>query len=464
MEGPRAPRALLLVLALLVALATCPAVTPAAPDPPPPGGQSKAAPAPPSIPVPEVARQAEEVAKTLRDFDAIAAPGPAIETIEKRLPDIDVRMAAQTEVTTRQLDTQPSGPTLDALTALWQTTRVELTGYVDVLTRKATDLEGAKDRLTSMRETWARTRTEARASRAPAQVIERVDGVVTAIDASATRMQKQRTATLVLQDRVVQEVARCEGVLARIAELRRGLGGRFFVQDRPPVWDVEQLESGLAEMPNRVRAAVDTDIVQLRQFGRDQRWRIPLQVVIFVGLSLVMTAARRRARGWASQDEVAAGLRVFDRPVSAALVSTMLASGFVYSPVPPRLAQGLGQVLVLVLAVRVMHLLVDPPLVPGLYVLGGFFLTDLIRSYAAVVPLLEQLIFLLEMLAGMAVLAWWLVSRRPRPAREGETVSQSESRVAHGGPSGVARLCRGIRGRGRRVREPRRAPRLGSPG
>ena len=384
--------------------------------------------------MPEVARQAEEAAKTLRDFDAIAAPGPGIEAIEKRLPDIDVRIAAQTEVTTRQLDGKPSGPTLDALTALWQTTRVELIGYVDLLTRKATDLEGALSRLTTMRDTWARTRMEARASRAPAQVIERIDAVVSAIDASAMRLQKQRTATLVLQDRVVQAFARSDSVQARIADARLGLGGRFLVPDTPPVWDVEQLHRGLDELPTRIRSTVDIDVAQLRPSARKQRWQIPLQMALFVGLLLLISAARRRARRWAAQGEPATGLRVFERPIAAAVVLTLLASGWVYSPPPPRAATGLGQVLALALAVRVMRPLVDPPLVPGLYVLGGFFLTDLLRSYAAVIPLLEQLIFLIEMLAGIAALAWWLVSQRLRPPRAGDTVSRAYSALEIAAP------------------------------
>jgi potassium efflux system protein len=427
-------RRVALLLALLIALGTCPVLSSAAP--PAATGQSKAppepakaepagAPAPPSsIPVPEVARQAEEVADTLRRFDALLAPSPAIEAVEKRLPDIAARMAAQKEVSTRQLDQRPSGPTLDALTALWHTTRVELAGYVDLLTRKATDLEAAMERLTALRETWIRTRADARASRAPGAVIERIDSVVAAIDASATRLRKQRAATLVLQDRLAHEVAGCENVLARIAELRRGLGGRFLVQDRPAVWDVEQIRRGLAELPDRLRAALAADILQLRQFVRDQRWRIPVLVALFVGLSLVMGAARRRAHGWASQGE-AAGFRVFDRPVSAALVFTLLASAWVCSSPPPPAGVALGRVLALGLALRVMQLLVEPPLVPGLYVFGAFFLTDLVRTYTSVVPLLEQLIFLVEMLAGTGALAWWLVSKRPRASRVGETVLQT---------------------------------------
>src|SRR5262245_18301473 len=68
-----------------------PQASTASPAPPAPPADDKAAPA--SVPIPEVARQADEVAKVLRDFDALLAPSPAAEAAEKRLPDITARIA-----------------------------------------------------------------------------------------------------------------------------------------------------------------------------------------------------------------------------------------------------------------------------------------------------------------------------------------------------------------------------------
>jgi small-conductance mechanosensitive channel len=57
-----------------------------------------------------------------------------------------------------------------------------------------------------------------------------------------------------------------------------------------------------------------------------------------------------------------------------------------------------------------------------MYVLGLFFLADLVRHLASVVPVLEQQIFLLEMLAGTAVLTWWIWRwRRAPPASRAAT-------------------------------------------
>jgi small-conductance mechanosensitive channel len=104
------------------------------------------------------------------------------------------------------------------------------------------------------------------------------------------------------------------------------------------------------------------------------------------------------------------------RPVSAALVLTLLLSLWIYVQPIPRGVTAVITILILLPALRIMRLLVAPALVPYIYGLGAFFLADLIRNLASIVPLLEQQIFVLEMLAGVVLLAWWLARwRRSSP-------------------------------------------------
>ena len=106
------------MLALLVALGTSAGLStawgqalPAGPAPakaPPAPAAEK--PAPASIPVPEVARRADDIGKQLRDFEALLVPGQAIEAIEKRLPEIAVQITSQTQAARSWADTSPSSP------------------------------------------------------------------------------------------------------------------------------------------------------------------------------------------------------------------------------------------------------------------------------------------------------------------------------------------------------------------
>jgi len=73
--------------------------------------------APASIPVPEVARRAEEVTRLLREVDALLAPSPVIASIEARWPKITARIASDLEVTNGRLENHASAPLVDTLTA-----------------------------------------------------------------------------------------------------------------------------------------------------------------------------------------------------------------------------------------------------------------------------------------------------------------------------------------------------------
>ena len=372
-------------------------------------------PAPESIPVPEVARRADEVGRMLRDLDAMLVPDAFIEGIDKRFPMVVQRIAAQSQETDRQLGAEPSGAMLDALTSQWQAVRAEMGGYVNVLAQRATALEGALKRLETLQDTWTRTRFEAQASRAPAPVIGRINGVLTAVSATRTGTQDARAAILVSQDRYAQELTRCEAVLERIARTREEQAGRLLEPDSAPLWRAGEFTETARELPAQMSRAREADLALLRRFAGEQGWKFFVQAALFLGLLTVMYAARRRVRRWAGPDT--SSVRAFERPLSAALVLALLATPWIYAPPLPRAFVALAEILALLPAVRLMRPLIDPSLVTWLYVLTGFFAADLVRHLASGAPILERLIFLLEMLSGVIALTGWLISRGWRSAR-----------------------------------------------
>ncbi|RPH75442.1 MAG: hypothetical protein EHM88_21225, partial [Candidatus Rokuibacteriota bacterium] len=275
-------------------------------------------------------------------------------------------------------------------------------------------------------------RADARASRAPAQVVDRIDGILSASAQTRTRLQEERAATLVLQDRVAQQVAGCDEMLARLGTAREDVAGRLLVRDGVPLWRTEQLSGAVTELPDRIRRAVESDIFELRRFADDQRARLYVLIVLFGGLTLLMYTARRAAsRAAPTLDATAATLAVLDRPVSAALLLALLASGL--STPPSRVVQALGEMLVLVLALRIVRLGLDPRLVPALYGLGALLLADLGRRLASTVPLLEQQIFLLEVLGVLGMLGWTLGRLRRWAKTSGPMERGRGLRIAAGG-------------------------------
>jgi small-conductance mechanosensitive channel len=68
--------------------------------------------------------------------------------------------------------------------------------------------------------------------------------------------------------------------------------------------------------------------------------------------------------------------------------------------------------LILLPAVLIVRRLASPAVVPAVYALAAFFLVDRVRGVCAVVPVLEQWVFLLEMVSGIVFLALALRSEQ----------------------------------------------------
>jgi len=408
----------------------------AAADPAPP---PKAAPvtAPSlAIPVAEVATRASEVPGFLRTLTAPLASNVEIEMIRKRLPvlreQIDLQLAAAATILRGQ-------PTLDMIQAqqqLWQGTQLQTTAWLTLLTHRATLLQAALNSLAEARKTWRQTRDASVAAKAPGPILAQIDAVLAAIDAAEAPLAAQRSAVLDLQSVVAQEVARSGNALAQFTQAQQRAMGGILARDTPPLWATSAWAQARVTVPARVQeiaAAYWGDIVQ---YVLDPSRTMPLQVVLFVVLAAVFCAARRQVRqstATAPGDGESSTVTVFDRPYSAALTVTLLVAA---SPhwATPQSRRELLEVLTLVPVIRLTRPAIDPTLGRAVYILAVLFTLDTFRQAVGGVPVLEQAVLAVEMLAGTAILGHALIAGELRraPTPEAETERLRTFRVGAG--------------------------------
>lgn len=364
-----------------------------------------------SIPVAEVARQAEEVGDFLRSVDATLAPNARITGIETDLPPLSERIGARLEQTRKTLEAQPSLGVLDSLADTWQPARLTLIDWVETLTTQATRLDAQRTRLQGFEETWTRTRADARAGAAPAPIIERIDAVLASLEAARRRVEAGRAATLVLQDRVARELSRCEEALAQLAEARRRAAVDLFTRDSPPIWRLRPLSP--SEARTALGATFDSQGAAIRQLIRDQANAIAVHAALVIGLTVLFVLARRRERTREAGAPTSPLGLLLGRPVAAAIVLGFLASFWVYST-GPRIARTFAEIGSLMPLVLILRRLVPPPVLAGVYALTAFFLVDRLRELIVGLPLLERYGLLIEVLAAAGVLAWFIRAGRAR--------------------------------------------------
>jgi len=360
---------------------------------------------PAPIPVPEIPRQAEEATILLRSLEAETISAPEIEAIKRELPQVSASLTSREHEAKLVLESEPPLARLDSLTDSWKSARLDLRRWVELLTARATRLEYALARLTEMRQTWPRARTDARGSRAPAQVVERTEAVLAAVEVAVRSVGTSRTATLVLLDQAAQQMVRCDETLARIARVREGAASQLLVRDTPAIWSPESRARLGSNLEEAIRESARVNLAQLQEVVARRRGTLLLQGALLLVLVVLVRAARQRARRWREAGEVAAETSlVFPHPVAGAFLIALLGSFWLY-PRESRALRDLVEILALVPVACIMRPLIPAPLRPWFYALGAVFVADRVRDMAALSPLMDQGPLLLELLIGILVLA-----------------------------------------------------------
>ena len=372
---------------------------------PAPKAEQPAQPTATPIPVPEIAQRAEDVATLLRQSAERLATDPEVQDVDNRLPAASEWIRGRLVAAAQTVDSSPSPSALANLSDSWMVMRSELARWNDTLARRATHLERELSQVEALRATWSASRTEASASSVPTSVLERINATLAAIVVARESVEGQRTRVLRLQDRVVKEIARCDETLAKIAQARNELRGPLFVRDSLPIWDSQAPTLHSSDLGRRLGRSLGDNVELTRQYLTGQLARVRFQVALFVIVLILARLARDRARHRSEKDpSEQAAAQVFEPPVASALVLALLTTVWIYPHPPLTLINAMG-LLILLPAVLIVRRLASRAVVPAVYALAAFFLIDRVREACAAVPVLEQWMFLLEIVFGMLFLA-----------------------------------------------------------
>jgi small-conductance mechanosensitive channel len=366
-----------------------------------------------AIPVAEVATQATEVAKFLRTLSAQVVPSPIIDTIHRVLPEASGTIDLELAATSTMLQGQPTLEVLQTQHQLWQRRQQQMTGWLHVLTERATQLQEVRHRLTTLHTTW--TATRAAAQQAPEAILQQIDATLAALAAAQTPLEAQRVAVLDLQSRVAHEVDRCEQVLVQIAQVQQQTVTGILVRDGLPLWHAALWTEARTALPAHVRHVATTYWLDILRYVHDPAHGLPWHVGLFLVLALIFGATRRQSQRWQEAGEAtSAALSMFQHPIAAALLMTLLIATSPFAQLPLTVRE-----LFYLVALLPMLLLTQPvvvaSVVPGLYALGGLFALDIVMQALAGAPRLGQGLLVGETLVGIMVAGWRLGHLRRAP-------------------------------------------------
>ncbi|MGZ5153022.1 MAG: hypothetical protein ACXWI6_23395, partial [Burkholderiales bacterium] len=369
--------------------------------------------APAAVPLAELSQQAEAATVTLREITTRAAVSPVVEEIARDLPALAREIDVRTRENERIISQRPSVELLGTLERSWQRIRKTLSVWSTDLDERIGILDGDLARLAELEQTWKQTLVLAAKEESAPELRKRVETLLAAIAKTRELVEAQRAEALRLQSRVAAQEFRVTEALEAIRLARDAMLARILERDSPPLWSMALL----ARAGNRIVVdsleSREAQFVTLKNYAQ-RRWdRFMLHGLFFIALAGFLYWVRFRINEWARDEP---GLQhpaqVFAWPVATALLLSIIGSRWIY-PEAPRLLWATLGALALIPTVLVLRRLVAPYLVPLLYAVVAFYLTDQVRAITASIELVPRLLFLTEMLGGAAFLWWFRRTLKP---------------------------------------------------
>jgi len=383
-------------------------------EPKPPEPQKAETPkATEAIPIAEVTTRALAVSNFLGTVTAKFASGPEIETIKKSLPETSMQIDRKRAGTVNVLQGQLMIAKLQVLRQQWQDIQVQTNAWLNVLTQQATLLQDELNRLADLQKIWTITRSAALTSKQPKPILQQINQTLTEIDAAQTKLQVQRTAVLELQTHVANEVERCVRALEQLTQFEQGALAGILVRDSRPIWSGELWADGLKNLPMLLHNTAAAYGEEIQQYVRETSRSMPLYAVLFIALVVLCLAARRQIRQWEAGEGDSPALMVFEYPIAAALVIPVLVATAPSSTIPA-IVKGLVLVLGIVSIILLTRPVINPRMIPLLYVLGILVAVDVVRQTLGNVQLIRLVMQILETVAALGAIVWWLRRVRPR--------------------------------------------------
>jgi len=401
------------IVALVAALWLIPLLA-ASEDAPPPKDAASAAVATPeasNLTLDEIGGRAETVASRLRAMTEAIADQAAFTKLESEIFQQSHRISDRWRATDQILALTLRRNPLETLASSWRALRAQLEALQKQVDARATARAGDLKTLDQLKKLWSWTLDQATAQGAPAPVIERVQATVAAIDATRTQIDARNSRVLVLQDAVSRAIQACDDAGERIEDAREKSLDRIFTANVSPVWRLFGMQSA-SEIVPAPAAPTASDFASVADGVRIYAYTYRSGFAITLAIAALMIWLLYRARRAEARAPVSSHVAlpefvtlVLQRPIAAAILLTV----FVTPPLrpgPPAALQQLMYLIALPASLMLLRPVLDPRLVPPIFVVVAFFLVEVARGVLMPSPDVEQIVLIIEMAAATGVLFW----------------------------------------------------------
>lgn len=283
--------------------------------------------------------------------------------------------------------------------AAWQTTLLE----------RIAALEEVRAEIVGLRRHWATLRQTSELAGRPAGRHERIVTSLEEVRSAAAELDSQRELVLGLQDRVSELSLAVDDSMEQLRAASQAYRERLFLRDRPPIWEGLSSDPSAESLSTQVQTSWSLRSDAALTMMAAEIPALARQSVLFVAI-LGLTILLGRRRGKASDAEKKLSLRLIERPISIALLVTLLLTPFAVRNAPV-IVYDVVFLFSLVPLTRVLAPLTPPYARSALYVVAAFLGVLRLEIMTPDGSELRRVLVLVESSLGALALGYWLYAR-----------------------------------------------------
>ncbi len=275
-------------------------------------------------------RRLEEIGGGIGDGGELEPLGETLASLQSEYDTVDGRYGAISEATilARRID--------DALTA-WNGLLTQVSSPLASVDNRYADIQAQLDELTQLGVQWTATLEGLTADAdLPAEIAADLSARATAVAEAAadtrSRLQQRSDDVLRLQNALAAMSTEIGQKISYLEQLADNVRRRVLVRDSAPIWNLGSRDvMGLGE---EARDALSDRLVVAGQFLVGHPEPTVALFVAFLAFVALGYAMQGPARGWADVSGADALYKMLSRPVSLAMIFTLLSASWFYADLP----------------------------------------------------------------------------------------------------------------------------------
>jgi small-conductance mechanosensitive channel len=272
-----------------------------------------------------------------------------------------------------------------------------------VIEGRAVDLEKQLRELSALAQHAKELRADRSAGVLPEALTTRLDRIVSEIAPLTATVRDRLNEVATLQNRILAMNERIDALRQGIAQIHAGRLRELLRFEQTPLWAVTG--AALADTArNSTEFAVRNVPEALLTFISDQYQRLVLHLML-LALVFWLVLALRRSHKLVPSAQVRS--RALERPMSASVLLTLMATPLVY-PDAPLVVRSLMAIALLVAMLRMLTLYADRSLWKHLFVITGLAIVDRLLTALSLEILMQRLAVIILSAVTIGILVWAL--------------------------------------------------------